>query len=97
MGHRLLKRTSFLQLRLKHNHSTIMKPLKTLAIFAAVIGSLAILPEDMPTPAPYAPTGNPAQRVREFIQGDRSTLDDADLHSLSVPEPLRKAAQQLID
>lgn len=74
-----------------------MKPLKTLAIFATIIGSLAILPEDMPTPAPYEPTGNPSQRVREFIHGDRATLDDADLYAPSVPEPLRKAAQNLID
>lgn len=72
-----------------------MKLLKTLAIFAAVIGSLAILPEDMPTP--YEPTDNPAQRVREFVRGDRATLDDADLYAPSVSEPLRKAAQQLID
>lgn len=74
-----------------------MKLLKTLAIFAAIIGSLAILPEDMPTPAPYVPTGNPTQRVKDFIQGDRSTLDDADLFAPSVPEPLRKAAKNLID
>lgn len=79
-----------------HYHSTIMK-LKALAILGAIIGSLALLPEDMPTPTPYEPTDNPAQRVREFLQGDRSTLDDADLFAPSVPEPLRKAAQQLID
>lgn len=74
-----------------------MKLLKTLAIFAAIIGSLAILPEDMPIPAPYEPTGNPAQNVREFVRGDRATLDDADLFAPSVSEPLRKAAKNLID
>lgn len=71
--------------------------MKTLCTIIAIAAGLALLPEDMPTPAQYAPTGNPSQRVREFIQGDRSTLDDADLHSLSVSKPLRKAAQQLID
>lgn len=74
-----------------------MKLLKTLAIFAAIIGSLALLPEDMPTPTPYEPTDNPAQRVREFIRGGRDTLEDADLYAPSVPEPLRKAAKNLID
>lgn len=74
-----------------------MKLLKTLAIFAAIIGSLAILPEDMPTAAPYEPTDNPAQRVREFIHGERSMIDEADLFAPSVPESLRKAAQQMIN
>ncbi len=74
-----------------------MKPLKTLAIFAAIIGSLALLPEDIPTAAPYDPTDNPSQRVREYIRGDRDTLDESDLHSPSVPEPLRQAAKNLID
>lgn len=75
----------------------IMQTMKTLAILAAIIGSLALLPEDMPTAAPYEPTDNPAQRVREFIRGDRSTLEDADLYAPSVPEPLRTAAKNLID
>lgn len=74
-----------------------MQALKTMATLAALIGSLALLPEDIPTAAPYDPTDNPAQRVREYIRGDRDTLDESDLHSPSVPEPLRQAAKQLID
>ena len=74
-----------------------MNLLKALALFTAIIGSLALLPEDMPTAAPYEPTDNPSQRVREFIQGDRTTLDESDLNSPSVPESLKNAAKQLID
>ena len=67
-----------------------------LTITAALAACLAMTP-DTPTPTPYEPTNDPAQRVREYIQGERTTLDDADLHAPSVPEPLRKAAQQIID
>lgn len=74
-----------------------MKTIKTLAIFATIICSLALLPEDMPTPTPYEPTQNPSQRVMEFIQGDRSTLENADLFAPSVSEQLRKAAKNFID
>lgn len=73
-----------------------MNLLKTTAIIAALIASVALCP-DMPTATPYDPTDNPSQRVREYIRGDRDTLDESDLHSPSVPEPLRKAAKQLID
>jgi len=67
------------------------------ALTAALAACLATTPEDMPTPAPYDPTDNPAQRVRDYIRGDRDTLDESDLYAPSVPEPLRKAAQQIID
>jgi hypothetical protein len=66
------------------------------ALTAALAACLAIVP-DMPTPTPYDPTDNPAQRVRDYIRGERTTLDDADLHAPNVPEPLRKAAQKIID
>jgi hypothetical protein len=67
-----------------------------LAITAALAACLAMTP-DMPTPTPYEPTDNPAQRVREYIRGDRDTLDESDLYSPNVPEPLRNAAKNLID
>lgn len=71
--------------------------MKTLLTLTAIAIGVSLLPEDMPTPTPYEPTDNPAQRVREFIRGDRSTLEDADLYAPSVPEPLRTAAKNLID
>ena len=55
---------------------------------------LAILP-DVPTPTPYNPTDNPSQRVREFVRGDRDTVDEADIYSPNVPESLRRAALNL--
>lgn len=71
--------------------------MKTIFTIAAIAAGFALLPDDMPTPTPYEPTDNPSQRVREFIHGDRATLDDADLHAPSVAEPLRSAAKKLID
>jgi hypothetical protein len=68
-----------------------------LTITAALAACLAILPDDIPTPTPYEPTADPAQRVRDYIRGERDTLDESDLNAPSVPEPLRKAAQQIID
>jgi hypothetical protein len=65
------------------------------AITAALAACLAILPED--TPTPYEPSSDPAQRVRDYIRGDRDTLDESDLYSPTVPEPLRSAAQKIID
>jgi hypothetical protein len=65
-----------------------------LAFLAGFALCLAILP-DVPTPTPYEPTDNPAQRVREFIRGDRDTIDEADLHAPSVPDSLRRAALNL--
>jgi len=65
------------------------------ALTAALVACLAILPEDTPTPTPYEPTDNPAQRVREYIRGERDTLDESDLYAPSVPEPLRRAALNL--
>jgi len=70
--------------------------MKTLATIAALASAIAMIP-DMPTPTPYEPTDNPAQRVREFVRGERSTVEEADLYAPSVPEPLRNAAQQIID
>lgn len=72
-----------------------MQTMKTLAILGAIIGSLALLPEDMPTPTPYDPTDNPAQRVREFVRGERDTINESDLYSPTVPESLRRAALNL--
>jgi len=71
--------------------------MKTLALLATIISCVILLPEDIPTPTPYEPTGNATQRVQEFIRGERDTLDESDLHSPTVPAPLRHAAQQLID
>jgi hypothetical protein len=70
--------------------------MKTLATIAALAAALAMIP-DMPTPTPYEPDNNPAQRVREFIRGERNNVDEADLYAPSVPEPLRNAAKNLID
>jgi hypothetical protein len=69
--------------------------LQFLAILSGIALSLAILPEDTPTPIPYEPTGDPVTRVRDFIRGDRSTIDEADLYSPTVPESLRRAAINL--
>lgn len=74
-----------------------MKTLATIAALAAALAACLAMTPDMPTPTPYEPTDNPAQRVREYIRGDRDTLNEADLHAPSIPEPLRKAAQQIID
>lgn len=65
-----------------------------LAFLAGFALCLAILP-DVPTPTPYEPTDNPAQRVREFIRGERDTINEADLHATSVPDSLRRAALNL--
>jgi hypothetical protein len=75
-----------------------MKTLAHLLTAAAALAGLALcLPEDMPAPVPYEPTSNPAQRVREFIRGDRNTLDESDLHSPNTPPELRRAALNLAD
>ena len=71
--------------------------MKTIATIATIAAGFALLPDDMPTAAAYEPTDNPSQRVREFIRGDRSMIDEADLFAPSVPEPLRNAAKKLID
>jgi hypothetical protein len=71
--------------------------MKTLLTLTAIAIGFSLLPEDMPTASPYEPTDNPSQRVREFIRGDRSMIDEADLFAPSVPESLRTAAQNLID
>jgi len=71
--------------------------MKTLALLATIISCIILLPEDIPTPTPYEPTDNATQRVQEFIRGDRDTLDESDLYSPTVPEPLRSAAQKIID
>jgi hypothetical protein len=80
------------------NHSKSFQIMKTFFQFLTFLAGftlcLAILP-DVPTPVPYEPTGDPSQRVSEFIRGERSTIDDADLHSPNVPESLRKAALNL--
>jgi len=70
--------------------------MKNLLSIVAIIASLALLLSDeFPAPIPYEPTDNPAQRVREFIRGERATIDESDIHSPNVPEPLRRAALKL--
>jgi len=71
--------------------------MKTLLPFVGIIACVMLLPDDTPTPTPYEPTGNATQRVQEFIRGERDTLEESDLHSPTVPAPLRHAAKQLID
>jgi hypothetical protein len=71
--------------------------MKTLALLATIISCVILLPEDIPTPTPYESPGNATQRVQEFIRGDRDTLDESDLYSPTVPEPLRNAAKNLIN
>jgi hypothetical protein len=65
------------------------------ALTAALAACLAMTPDDMPTPAPYEPTDNPAQRVREYIRWEQDTLDESDLHSPNVPDSLHRAALDL--
>jgi len=50
--------------------------LQFLAIVSGFSLCLVILP-DAPTPIPYEPTGDTAQRVREFIRGERTTVNEA--------------------
>jgi hypothetical protein len=70
--------------------------MKNLLSILAVIASLALLlSDDFPAPTPYEPTDNPAQRVHEFIRGERDSIDEADLHAPSVPNSLRRAALNL--
>lgn len=76
---------------------TLAHTLATVATLAGLAGLSLCLPPDAPAPVPYEPTSNPAERVREFIRGDRSHLEEADLYSPSVPEELRRAAQLLAD
>ena len=66
---------------------------------ALTLATMAGLDHILPTKAdeakaltPYEPTDNPAQRVREYIRGERSHIDEADLYAPSVSEELRKAA-----
>jgi hypothetical protein len=40
---------------------------------------------------PYEP-GNAAEKVREYIRGERSHIDEADLYAPGVSEELRNAA-----
>jgi len=68
--------------------------LQFLAIVSGFSLCLVILP-DAPTPIPYEPTGDTAQRVREFIRGERTTVNEADLYSPNVQESLRRAALNL--
>jgi hypothetical protein len=69
--------------------------LATTAFIAGI--SIIIAIGDMPIPAPYEPTDNPAQRVREFVNGERQTIEDADLHSPNVPTHLRNAALEMLN
>jgi hypothetical protein len=71
------------------------KLLATLALII-VIGGMTLI-GDMPIAAPYEPTDNPAQRVGEFIRGERQTIEEADLHSPNVPAYLRNAALEMLN
>lgn len=78
----------------------IIKDTAAMLICAALtLAAMAGLEYILPTKAdeaqaltPYEPTDNPAQRVREFIRGERSHIDETDLYAPDVSEELRKAA-----
>ena len=78
----------------------VIKDTCALLVCAALtLATMAGLDHILPTKAdeakaltPYEPTDNPAQRVREFIRGERSHIDEADLYAPSVSEELRRAA-----
>lgn len=70
--------------------------MKNVLSIVAIIASLALLlSDDFPAPIPYEPTDNPSQRVLEFIQGERDTVEESDLYAPTVPESLRKTALKL--
>ena len=77
----------------------VMKDTAALLICAGLtLAIMAGLDHIMPTKAdeaqaltPYEP-GNAADKVREFIRGERSHIDDADLYAPTVSEALRTAA-----
>jgi hypothetical protein len=71
------------------------KLLVTLALIIGIGGMILI--GDMPIAAPYEPTDNPAQRVGEFIRGERQAIEEADLHSPNVPAYLRNAALEMLN
>jgi hypothetical protein len=62
--------------------------------FATMAGLEYILPtkaDEAQALTPYEP-GNAAEKVREFIRGERSHIDETDLYAPSVSEELRNAA-----
>lgn len=66
----------------------------TTAVVLALFGALHLM-EDTPAPVPYEPTSDSAARVRAFVHGDMSTVDEADLYAPSVSPELRRAALNL--
>jgi hypothetical protein len=66
----------------------------TTAVVLALFGVLHLM-EDTPAPMPYEPTSDSAARVRAFVHGDMSTVDEADLYAPSVTPQLRQAALNL--
>lgn len=71
-----------------------MKTVTTTAVVLALFGALNLM-EDTPAPVPYEPTSDSAARVRAFVHGDMSTVDEADLYAPSVSPQLRQAALNL--
>jgi hypothetical protein len=67
----------------------------TLSILAIIASLALLLSDDFPAPIPYEPTDNPAQRVQEFIQGERDTVEESDIYAPTVTESLRKAALEI--
>jgi hypothetical protein len=76
-----------------------LKDTAALLICAALtLATMAGLDHILPTKAdeakaltPYEP-GNAADKVREYIRGERSHIDEADLYAPDVSEALRNAA-----
>jgi hypothetical protein len=64
----------------------------TLATMAGLEYILPTKAEEAQALTPYEPTDNPAQRVREYIRGERAHVDEADLYAPDVSEALRNAA-----
>jgi hypothetical protein len=64
----------------------------TLATMAGLEYILPTKADEAKALTPYEPTDNPAQRVQEFIRGERAHLDEMDLYAPSVSEALRTAA-----
>ena len=71
--------------------------MKTTLYTAAAIAAALVLHslEDTPPPVPYDPPTDAAARVRAFVHGEAAHVDEADLNSPTVPEPLRRAALNL--
>jgi hypothetical protein len=63
----------------------------TLATMAGLEYILPTKADEAQALTPYEP-GNAAEKVREYIRGERSHIDEADLYAPGVSEELRNAA-----